>query len=495
MTRIVVGGFLHETNTFAPTPADWDNFVNGEGFPRMHRGEELYELRSVNIPVGGFLDEADPFWEIIPTIWCAASPSGPVTEAAYEQVAEIIVSACRDEHPDAVYLDLHGAMVTEHADDGDGELVRRVREVVGPDVPVVVSLDLHANISDSMLEQADAMVAYRTYPHVDMADTGRRTAHLLAALLRGERLHHAARKPDFLIPINSGSTLLSPCRELYAAIEELETDGTVLTLAAGFPAADIPDCGPCIFGYGPDATAVERAVDKLADLVAAREGDLRLDALPAADAVARAVELVSEGVRPVVIADTQDNPGAGGDATTTGLLGHLLEADPERTVLGALWAPEVVEQALTAGIGSEIEVTLQGSASRGDGPLTATFEVVSDSPGAIVFDGPMMHGNRLQVGPSCVLRRGNVSVVVNSRKAQIMDRNQIREAGIAPEEQDIVAVKSSVHFRGDFQPMAGAVLVAVAPGPMAADPADLAWTRLRPGIRLGPLGPAFVPRD
>lgn len=491
MTRVLVAGFLHETNTFATTPAGWENFLNGEGFPRMHRGAELLDLAEVNIPVGGFLTAADPDWELVPVIWCAASPSAPVTRDAFERVAELIVTACRDERPEAVYLDLHGAMVTEHVDDGDGELLRRVREVVGPDVPVVASLDLHANVTSLMLESADAMVAYRTYPHVDMAETGSRSAEQLRALLGGQRLSAAAEQLDFLIPINSGSTFLEPARRLYAELGELESDGVVLTFAAGFPAADFVDCRPCVFGYGPDEQAVRRAVAELAARVSAAEAEFALDASPADRAVARAAELVAEGVRPVVIADTQDNPGAGGDATSLGLLRELLAADVEGTVLAALWDPAVAEAATEAGVGATLTARFAGSGVPGDEPVTTDFEVEALTSGDLVFDGPMMHGNRLSVGPSCLLRHGNVRVVVNAHKAQIMDRNQIRAAGLDPEDQAIVAVKSSVHFRGDYQSIAGAVLVALAPGPMQADPARFDWQRLAPGVRVGPLGVPF----
>lgn len=491
MTRIVIAGFLHETNTFASTPADWDNFVNGEGFPRMHHGAEIFELTEVNIPIGGFLTDAAPDWELLPVIWCAASPSAPVTDRAFEEVCGRIVEACRTERPDAVYLDLHGAMVTASHDDGDGEVLRRVREVVGPDVPIVVSLDLHANMSGAMFDHADAMVAYRTYPHVDMADTGRRSATQLRQILAGQQLVAHREHLDFLIPINSGSTFLDPARALYAELDTVADEAVMLTFAAAFPATDTVDCRPCIFGYGTDAEEVAAQVRRIAELAAAREADFALSALPADEAIARAAELVAGGTRPVVIADTQDNPGAGGDATTTGVLRELLAADRPRSVLAALWAPGVVQAATAAGVGAEIPVRFEGSSVPGDEPLSDTFEVVALTDGAVRFEGPMMHGNRLAVGPSCLLRKGNVQIVVNSRKSQIMDRNQFRAAGIDPDAADLVVVKSSVHFRGDFQPTAGAVLVALAPGPMAADPAELPWTSLTPGVRLGPNGPDF----
>ncbi|PSK85961.1 microcystin degradation protein MlrC [Murinocardiopsis flavida] len=489
--KIVVAGFLHETNTFATTPADYENFVNGEGFPGMCRGADVLRLADVNVPAGGFVAAAGEWGaDLRPVVWCAASPSAPVTDRAFERICGEIVAACRAERPDAVYLDLHGAMVTQSHDDGDGEVLRRVREVVGPDVPIVVSLDLHANMTRQMFDGADAMVAYRTYPHLDMADTGRRAAALLRGLLGGAELTSHYLRIPFLIPINSGSTFLEPAREIYAHLDTVADEDVMLTFAAGFPAADFPDCGPSVFGYGGDRDAVVREVERLRDLVVRREAEFALDVLSAEQAVDAAVEAVGAGVRPVVIADTQDNPGAGGDATTTGLLRVLLERDRPRSVLAAMWDAGIAEAAAAAGVGGTVDAEFPGSGVVGDAPLRGTFEVAALTDGKVVFDGPMLHGNVLAVGPSCVLRSGNVSVVVNAHKAQIMDRNQLRAAGVVPEEQDIVVVKSSVHFRGDFQPMAGRVLVGVAPGPMAADPTTLPWTRLPQGTRTGPGGPA-----
>src|SRR5690606_22603249 len=433
--KILIAGFLHETNTFASTPADYENFVNGEGFPRMHRGAEVLRLAEVNIPVGGFIREART-WdaELCPVLWCAASPSAPVTDRAFERICGEIVDACREHRPDAVYLDLHGATVTASHDDGDGEILRRVRAAVGPGVPVSVSLDLHANMTPLMFEAADAMVAYRTYPHVDMADTGRRAAGLLRRLLDGEELAvHRARIP-FLIPINSGSTLLEPAGEIYRRVQAVPDGEAVLTFAAGFPAADFPDCGPTAFGYGADAAAVVREVERLAALVELREPEFALDVLDAAEAVEAAAEAAAAGAAPVVVADTQDNPGAGGDATTTGLLRALLKRDHPGSVLAAMWDAGVADRAVRAGVGAEIEVEFPGSGVAGDAPLRGVFEVAAVTDGRVVFEGPMMRGNELAVGPSCLLRSGNVSVVVNARKAQIMDRNQLRAAGVAPEE-------------------------------------------------------------
>lgn len=493
MSRVLIAGFLHETNTFAPSLARWENFENGEGFPRMHLGNEVLNLSSVNIPLGGFVLDADQDWELLPVIWCAASPSGPVETSAFERITTMITEACAAQTPDAVYLDLHGAMVSEEYADGDGEILRRVREIVGPEIPIVVSLDLHANMSDTMLHAADALVAYRTYPHVDMAETGKAAAGLLRRIFAGERFSMSSQRIDFLIPTISGSTMAGPAQQIYGMLPPIADSDAAVSIAMAFPASDVQECQPCVFGFGVDAEELKAEVQKIASAIHDLEPEFRLDAFSTADALDEAIKSVEAGHVPVVIADTQDNPGAGGDATTTGLLRELLERDVPSSCLAAIWAPYVVTAAIRAGEGELVDVTFPGSPTPNDRPLQGTFEVLQITDGRVHFDGPMMNGNDLAVGPSVLLRKGNVQVVVNSHKAQIMDRNQFRAAGIQPEDQNILVVKSSVHFRGDYTDMAGRIIVALAPGPFPADPSVLPWRNLRPGIRLGALGPIYAP--
>lgn len=493
--RILIAGFQHETNTFAPSKATYASFERGEGFPAMARGDDVLALRDVNIPAGGFIQAAQRNgWTLLPVIWAGASPSAHVTEDAFERIAGEIVAAARAGGFDAIYLDLHGAMVAEHADDGEGTLLARLRDVIGPDIPLVASLDLHANVTQAMLDAADALVAYRTYPHVDMAETGVRAAELLQHLLDGKpRWHCAARRLPFLIPINGMCTMLEPAQGMYAKLAELESDGLVsLSFAPGFPAADFPECGPVIWGYGEDADAVQAAVQLLHDRMLAEEAAWEVPFLLPDDAVREAMRLAESATRPVVIADTQDNPGAGGDSNTMGMLRALLRNGAQGAAIGLIWDPAVAAAAHRAGAGATLEVALGGvSGVPGDEPLQGRFEVLQVSDGVCRFGGPMMHGMQADVGPVALLAIDGVRVVVSAGKAQMLDRNLYRVGGVEPEAMKILVNKSSVHFRADFQGIAHAVLVAKAPGPMTADPADLPWTRLAPGIRLKPMGEPF----
>lgn len=494
--RILIAGFQHETNTFAPSKATYANFERGEGFPAMARGADVLTLRDVNIPAGGFIRAAEARgWTLLPVIWAGASPSAHVTEDAFERIATEIGDAVRAGGFDAIYLDLHGAMVAEHTDDGEGTLLARLREIIGPGVPMVASLDLHANVTRLMLESADALVAYRTYPHVDMDETGARAAALLTHLLQQKTpLHRVWQRLPFLIPINGMCTMLEPSQGMYAALGKLEGKGVAsLSFAPGFPAADFAECGPVIWGYGEDAAATDAAVQTLADKMLADEAAWEVPFLSPDDAVQEAMRLAQGAGAPVVIADTQDNPGAGGDSNTTGMLSALLRNGATEAAIGLIWDPQAVAAAQRAGVGASIELALGGqSGVPGDAPLQATFEVLGLSDGVCRYDGPMMNGMQADVGPVALLRIDGVQVVVSSGKAQMLDRNLYRMAGVTPEAMKILVNKSSVHFRADFQHIAHAVLVAKAPGPMTADPADLPWTKLPTGLRLKPMGAAFA---
>jgi len=501
MTRIAVGGFLHETNTFAPTKATYDDFVHGGGWPPMSQGAKLLEkMRNINIGMAGFVPAAEAEgWELVPTIWCAASPSAHVTKDAYERVAEVIVDGIKGAGSiDGVYLDLHGAMVTEHLDDGEGEILARVRKVIGKDLPLVVSLDLHANVTPQMVEHADALIAYRTYPHVDMAATGRAAAKHLALLVgTKQKFAKAFRQLPFLIPISWQCTNDQPTKGIYQKLAALESDAVpTLSFAPGFPAADFLDCGPSVFAYGKTQADADAAANKIAALIESHEDDFDGRIYTPDEGVRHAMELATRATKPIVIADTQDNPGAGGDSDTTGMLRALVRNGATKAAIGVIVDPCSARAAHVAGVGATVTLALGGkSGIPGDEPFEQTFVVEQLSDGRFIAPGPYFGGSKMNLGPSACLRTGDIRVVVGSRKAQLADQAMFRYVGIEPTEQAILVNKSSVHFRADFEPIAEKLIICAAPGAMPADTAALPWTRLRPGIRIKPNGPAFVPES
>jgi microcystin degradation protein MlrC len=460
-------------------------------------------MRGINVGMSGFVEDAEIHgWDLVPTIWCAASPSADVTKDAYERVSATLLAGLRDalaKGPlDAVYLDLHGAMVAEHVDDGEGEILARVRGVIGNAIPLVVSLDLHGNITQRSVELADAMIAYRTYPHIDMADTGRATARHLKLMLESRRkFAKSFRQLPFLIPISWQCTDNEPCRSIYQKLAAMESESVpTLSFAPGFPAANFADCGPSVWAYGATQADADRAADAMAALVAGHENDFDGKIYTPDEAVRYAMQASHNATKQIVIADTQDNPGAGGDSDTVGMLRALVRNDAQRASFGVVFDPESAAAAHAAGAGAKVHLSLGGKHGiPGDAPFESEFLVERLSNGNYIAPGPYYGHRQMTMGPSACLRIGGVRVVVASRKAQLADQSMFRDVGIEPITEAILVVKSSVHFRADFAPIAQEIIIAAAPGAMPADTAALPWTRLRAGVRVKPNGAAFAPGD
>ncbi len=502
MARVAVGGFQHETNTFAPVKADFGAFERAGGWPGLARGEAmLAAVDGVHIPVTGALETLrDSGADIVPLCWSAATPSAHVTEDAFERISAMLLEDLRSAAAagplDGIYLDLHGAMVCEHFEDGEGELLRRIRAALGDEIPIAVSLDLHANLTEAMVRHADVLDIYRTYPHVDMAETGGRTAgHLLRLMASGGKWAKAFRRPEFLIPLNFGCTDIDPPRALYGETLPGLLAGdrglNALALAMGFPLSDIAEAGPGLVAYGDDSAAANRAADALIGAVNAREAAFGSRIWSPDAAIDRAKDLLSlPGTGPVVLADTQDNPGGGGPGDTTGLLRALIDnnagAVPGGAVIGVFNDPESAEKAHRHPVGATVDLDLGGKLFPGDNPLAGKFEVVALGNGCFTGTGPMWGGARYEMGAYARLRHKGVDIVVASKPEQAGDQSMFRHVGIEPASVGILALKSSVHFRADFAPLARDVLTVAAPGPVYADPATLDFKNLRHGCRLRP---------
>jgi microcystin degradation protein MlrC len=491
--RIAIGGFLHESHSFAPRPTLWTDFLAPGGFPPVQRPATLIAgLRDTAVAASGAIRAVeDAGGTIAPLSWGFAYPAGPVAAEAFERLAALILSdlqSAMEQGPlDGLYLDLHGAMVAEHFPDAEGELLRRARAILGPGVPIAASLDPHCNLTAAMVQHADVLTPYRTYPHVDMRETGGRAMQLLLArIARGAPFAKAFRQIDYLIPITSQCTLVAPMAEVMAARQTIAArlGATELGLCYGFPYADFADCGCALVAYGVTQDAADAAADALARELKLRETDFAQPILDAKAAVARAIGLAQGARRPVVIADTQDNPGGGGHGDTTGLLAELLVQRAEGAVLGLINDAESAAACHAAGEGALVALSLGG---KSDGaPLAVEARVLRLSDGRFLCTGPMTGGNLSDLGPSALIGIGGVAVIVTSRKTQAYDQALFRHLGVEPAEQKILVLKSSVHFRADFEPIAEAVLVAAAPGPVVADPAILPFRHLRPGLRLRP---------
>ncbi len=496
MARIAIGGFLHETNCFVPVHTDFQYFADGGEMPPLAHGAEIFEKAADNsFGMSGFLETISASHELVPLVWGHGGAGGYITDDAFERIVGEMIGRLSEAMPvDAVYLDLHGAMCTLTYEDGEGEMLRRVRACVGPDIPVVISLDYHVNITRQMVDLTDGMAIYLTYPHVDRDGTGSRSAKILErVLLDGQPTARAFRKTDFLIPLNFQCTMVEPSKGIVGASVAGE-GGAVLNLSygAGFPPSDLAECGPAVVSHGYDQTAVDAAADKLFHMVNELEPAFAEELLSPDAAVQQAMEIAKTASKPVVLADTQDNPGCGGTGDTTGLLEAMVRNQAEGAVMCVMADPAAAEAAHAAGEGAEITVDLGGKhGPEGVGPFHGTFTVTRLSDGQFTATGPCIGGRRINIGPTALLTIGGVSVVTASKRMQAYDQDIFRHIGIEPSEQKIVALKSTCHFRADFQPIAERVIVVLAPGAHIVDTTQYPFKYLREGVRLEPMGPEF----
>lgn len=468
MARILTAAFKHETNTFSPLATDLAAYAArslryGDDVPRHYRGTAT--------EMGAFIDAADRYgWELVHTVAADATPSGKVTRAAFDAIAGTIEDALRTQGPfDAMLLCLHGAMVAEHTDDGEGELLRRLRAVAGEQLPIGVTLDLHANVTDAMARLATILVSYRSYPHIDQHGTGLRCADLIARSLAGEiaPVCTVARGAMIDAVDHGRTTAPGPMLETLARADALRarTPGVLdIGINAGFPWADIEAAGPSVVIVADRKAGPPDAVALAATLLAQIWADRRrttvqpLDLAAGIDAIRDALARPGEGI--VLVADCADNPGGGGLEDSVALLGALVTAGFDKVAFGMICDPATLQACIAAGPSARLAVQLGGkSGGQFQGPLALDAQVVSVQPGRFTFTGPMSRGIELDIGPSAVLRIGGIDVVVAGSRHQVLDLGFFTHAGLEPAAYDVVVVKSSQHFRAAFGPMARHTIV------------------------------------
>jgi microcystin degradation protein MlrC len=370
----------------------------------------------------------------------------------------------------------------------EGEILRRVRAIVG-DLPLTISLDPHCNLTPQMVRLCDALVPFRTYPHIDMKAAGAQAMRLLAERIRrGRPWARAFRQIDYFIALSAQCTMMPPMAPVLEARAAIAAGEGVAELAFcfGFPYADFHDCGVALAAYADTQAQADRAADAFKAEIDSREASFAMDILSAEAAVAEAIASAAGAHAPVVIADTQDNPGGGGHGDTTGLLAQLVAQKAQGAVVCLINDAESAAALHAAGEGALVKLSLGGKSD--NTPLAVEAKVLKLTDGAFTLTGPMGAGNPAKLGPSALIEVApGVRVVVVSRKMQAHDQAILRHVGVEPKDCAILVLKSSVHFRADFQPIASRVIVAAAPGPVVADPAILPFRHLRPGLRLRPM--------
>jgi microcystin degradation protein MlrC len=477
--RFFVAMVSHETNTFSPIRTDRGQF---EARDLRYGGEILETYRGTGTCLGGMIDAtAARGVTLVPSLAASASPAGRVSKEFYAEARDRLVADLRAAGPlDGVLLDLHGAMVVEGVDDGEGDLLQAVRATVGA-VPIAVTLDFHANVTRAMAATATLLHGYKTYPHVDMDARGREAAGRLADVAAGRiRPAVAYRQPPILPPIAGQLTSRGPMRRLYDLADAMEARPRVLSISvfAGFPLADIPDAGLSIYVVTDgDQALADALADELAAAAWAWRREFLHTAVPVKDAVARALALDGQ---PVVLADIADNTGGGAAGDTTEILRELLRVGARGTTVACLWDPAAVRACLEAGVGATVSLAVGGKIDPTHGaPLVVSGRVRTLSDGRFVHKGPMFRGLEGRLGPTAVLDVNDVKIILISHRWQTLDPEMIRFVGIDPLGEKVLVVKSSIHYRAAFEPIARAILEVDAPGLSSSNLTRFTFERVR----------------
>ncbi|MBI1776391.1 MAG: M81 family metallopeptidase [Proteobacteria bacterium] len=474
--RVLVGGTWHETNSFSPIRTDLSAFHR---YLYLEGDAVISGSSGTNTEIGGMIDGAEANGiELLPTVFAGAAPSGMVDPAVLEQVIERI---CRgvDEFGriDGVLLTVHGAMVADDIDEADAYLVSRVRDKVGPAIPIVVTFDLHANLSAAIVDAADVLIGYDTLPHVDMGDRGREAAHVIARLIaENKRPSKAFRKLPLITPPQMQSTHESPMREIMALREEIERGPGVLTasVVAGFPYCDIPHLGMAVVVYG-EAQIVGPAADRLAEAVWSRRDQFKPALVSPEEAVRFAV---SANRGPIFLVEPADNIGGGAPGDGTYLLKALIEAKAAGAAV-VIWDPEAAAEACRIGLGGRFKGDVGGKTLALHGPPVGV-------EGRISFAGPVrykrdaawMNGQPTDLGLCAAIEMGGVKVIVTTERAIPFDTMHLRIPGAMPEATKTMTLKCAVAWSGAFGAMAQGQVYVDTPGVCSSNLERMPYTRL-----------------
>lgn len=456
--------FAHETNTFSVRQTQYSNFMDRYGF---FGDQAIQERGEANTELAGFRDVArQQGWRLIHVLSASAEPAGFVVRDAFDRLTAPILAAAREKRGElsGIILGLHGAMVTDFCEDGEGELLRRLREIVGPKLPIAITLDLHANVTQAMCDHANIIVSYKTYPHIDMREAGRHAGQVLHRAMKGE-IHPRtirAHRP-MLDEANGGRTDIGPMigRFEQARAYEKKPGVYAVSINAGFGNADIKEVGPTVLVTAEGDMKTHQAfAEGIADDIWAKRFDV-LNRYYSVEEAAAIAKDYKRGKGPIIIADYADNPGGGGYGDSTELLRAMLAANLKEACFGPMVDPEAAQELRRYKVGQNVQVWLGGKtdARFGGAPLKleGRLELISD--GDYVGDGPMVGGLRLSFGPSAVVRVADTAVLVTTEPAQMLDLQQFRAFGIDPARHSVVGLKSMQHFRAAFEPIAGKVIV------------------------------------
>jgi microcystin degradation protein MlrC len=480
--HIVIAQMKHETNTFSPVSTPIERFAAGSALP-LEGEAAVAALRRTGSAIGAFIELAEKAGASIALpVAGNAWPSGPVEDQAFEYMAGRICDAVA-KGCDAILLDLHGAMVTESLEDGEGELLRRVRKLA-PRTPIGVALDMHTNLYPAIVQNSDVIAGYQTYPHVDVYETGLRAGRALFRLLDGHGRPAMAWGQKPMLPhVMRQSSLDSPNREIQARCREMEAQGALCaSLFVGFPHADIENAGlSAVVVTDGDPDLARRWRDELLDMAWTSRAKWIYEVEPLAESFVRARAM---DARPVVLLDHYDNAASGGTMDTMAVLAGILEARLEDAAAFAVYDPEAVRKMQAAGLGSHVTLSLGGkldmpSLGLTGQPLEVTGTVKNLTNGQFRNRGPMSKGVLMDMGPTAVLDTGRVEIVVISRQQEPNDLECFASQGIDPTKKRYLMLKSRVHWRAGFGDLAKATVECAGVGVCTSDYSVLDFRKVR----------------
>lgn len=464
--KILMFQFRHETNSFCPNKADMKAFKN----QTFLVGEEVFDtLRGTHMEIGAFLDVLKSREDIepIPVVALSATPMGPVTEDVFDFVVAKIREAI-DHHgiPDAVLIELHGAMVAENHRDAEGDLLEIIHEIIGNDIPVISTFDLHANVTEKMTEYSTMLVPLEKYPHTDEYETGYVAAvNMINILDEKSNPTMSYRKIPYLLPlISSESPQLQPIYQACKKFEREYENVIYVRFTHGFFASDIEEMGMMVIvATENDQKLADEIADKMESLIIENIPNLKQKYLTLDEVLDIAM---TPGDKPVVIGDASDNPGAGGLNDTTHVLRRILERGITGAAIASILDPDSVNECMKSGVGTTLSLSLGGKSDKeySGGPIEVTAYVKAITDGKYTFKGPMYTGTMGIHGATAVVEISGNTVLITSLPRQSFDLEIFRRNGITPEEQKILVTKSTVHYRASFGEVAREMHTVVLPG-------------------------------
>jgi len=485
--RLLIAMMKHETNTFSPVPTPLARFGNGPG--PLYGDAAIRAYRGTGTGLGAYLDlAAREGAEIALPIAAGASPSGPVEDAAYKHITDTICEAAARGGFDGIMLDLHGAMVTENLEDGEGEFLKRLR-AIDPVTPIAVSLDMHANLYDAMIANATVVTGYRTYPHIDTYETAKLAGEILLRAMRGELNPVMTWRNEPMLPhVMRQGTDDHPNKELQNRCAAMSAEGALAaSLFTGFPHADITNAGlsAVVVTDGDRKLAEELRDELLGRAWVEREAFVyKLEPLQQSVARAKAMPSAQPGEGPIVLLDHYDNCASGGTMDTTVVLAEILRQGLEDVAAFAIYDPSAVQQAIAAGIGAAVTLSIGGKIKMPaipdeSPPLTVAGTVRTISNGRYKNRGPMARGAAMDMGPAVVLDTGAAEIVLISRHVEPSDLNCLSSLGIDPLQKRYMMLKSRIHWRAGLGPMAKAVVECAGIGVCTSDYGQLKFDKVR----------------